>query len=104
MPVTFLLLQTVNAALAAASLWTRFRDPTLWHHQAAVLSTFAGSFLASLTVILLSLSMVFSWQVRWRSTVLNLLLALGFVALQGWMLFLVGRDLGLFRILKSKLG
>lgn len=104
MPVTFLLLQLTNAALAAATLWIHFKNPFMWDDQAIVIATCAGVLGASLTAIILGLSMVFRSDAKWGPILLNLLLTLAFAGLQGYFLYLTGRDLGLFQLLKSKLG
>jgi hypothetical protein len=104
MPLTFLLLQLTNAALGASTLWIHFRNPFLWDDQAIVISTCAGVLGASLTAIILGLSLMFRSQFKWSAALLNLGLALAFAGLQGYYLFLTGRDLGLFRLLKAKLG
>lgn len=104
MPVTFLLLQLANLALAAATLWIRFKDPFLWDDQAIVVSTCAGALSASLTALLLGLSLVFSEETKWGAALLNLVLTLAFAGLQGYFLILTGRDLGVLQLLKAKLG
>lgn len=104
MPVTFLLLQLANLVLAAATLWIRFRDPFLWDDQAIVVTTCAGSLSASLTAVLLGLSLVFREETKWGVAMFNLVLTLAFAGLQGYFLFLTGRDLGVLHLLKAKLG
>jgi hypothetical protein len=104
MPLTFILLQAANAFLAAATLWIHFRNPFMWDDQAIVASTCAGTLGASLTAIMLGLSLVFRGEAKWGAAFLNLLLTLAFAGLQGYFLYLTGRDLGIFQILKSKLG
>lgn len=104
MPVTFLLLQLANLAFGAATLWIRFQDPFLWDDQAIVFSTAAGALAACVTVVLLGLSLVLGEDTRWGAVLLNLALALGFAGLQGYFLFLAGRDMGVLRILKARLG
>jgi hypothetical protein len=103
MPLTFLLLQLTNAALAAASLWIHFKNPFLWDDQALVASCSAGVLAASLTAILLGISLVFSEEHKWGATLLNLFLTLGFGALQGYFFYLTVRDVGIIQLLKSKL-
>ncbi|MEO6096236.1 MAG: hypothetical protein ABIW76_11250 [Fibrobacteria bacterium] len=104
MPLTFLLLQLTNAALAAATLWIHFRNPFLWDDQALVMSSWAGVLAASITAIILGISLVFRSEIKWGAVMANLLLTLTFAGLQGYFLYLTGRDLGLFHLLKSKLG
>jgi hypothetical protein len=104
MPITFLLLQLSNAALAAATLWIHFRNPFLWDDQAIVISTCAGTAAASLTAIILGLYLVFSSESKWGAAILNLLLTLAFAGLQGYFLFLTGRDLGIIQLLKNRMG
>ncbi|MDB5104537.1 MAG: hypothetical protein JWP91_2226 [Fibrobacteres bacterium] len=104
MPLTFLLLQLTNAVLAAATLWIHFRNPFLWDDQAIVASTCAGTVAASLTAIILGLALIFGSESKWGPAILNLALTLAFAALQGYFLFLTGRDLGIFQLVKSKLG
>lgn len=101
--MTFLLLQAVNVLLAASTLWIRFRNPGLWDDQAMVFSTVAGTVLASLTAVLLGASMVLAGEIR-RSHILHLLLTLLFAGLQGAMLYITGRDLGIIHLIKSRLG
>lgn len=102
--MTFLLLQIVNAILAAASLGIHFLLPTLWDDQAIVFSTLAGSLLASLTAVALGISMLLAGESKSRGTLVHLVLTLGFAGLQGWLLFLTGRDLGIIHMIKSRLG
>ncbi|MDB5049949.1 MAG: hypothetical protein JWO30_3020 [Fibrobacteres bacterium] len=104
MPLTFLLLQSANLVLAAATLWIHFRNPFLWDDQAIVISTCAGTLISSLTAIVLGMSLVFRSDSKLGANLLNLLLTLAFAGLQGYFLLVTGRDLGLFQILKSKLG
>ncbi|HLP39947.1 MAG TPA: hypothetical protein VK465_00440 [Fibrobacteria bacterium] len=104
MPLTFLLLQLANLALAAASAWIHFRNPHLWGDQAMVYSTLTGTFLASFTALLLGLVLVFASESRWASMALNLVLTLAFAGGQGWLLWLTGREFGLVQLLKLKLG
>ncbi|HKP95655.1 MAG TPA: hypothetical protein VJ385_07850 [Fibrobacteria bacterium] len=104
MPLTFLLLQLTNAALAAATLWIHFRNPFMWDDQALLIATCAGVLGASLTAVLLGISLVFRDDSKWAAILVNLLLTLAFAGLQGYFLFLTGRDLGLIQLLKSKLG
>ena len=104
MPITFILLQFANLVLAGATLWIRFRDPFLWDDQAIVVSTCAGALSASITALMLGLTLVFSEETKWGAAILNLLLTLAFAGLQGYFLFLTGRDLGVLQLLKAKLG
>jgi hypothetical protein len=104
MPLTFLLLQLTNAALAVATFWLRYKNPFLWDDQAMVLAPCAGMLMASLTAILLGLSLAFRNDIKWGPVALNLALTLGFAGLQGYFLFLMGRDMGLIQLIKSKLG
>jgi hypothetical protein len=104
MPLTFILLNSVNAALAAASLWIHFRIPGLWDDQALVYSTLAGFSLACLSAILLGARMLFSDHAGWRSHLIHLTLILAFAAVQGYLLYLLGKDLGLPQLLKSRMG
>jgi hypothetical protein len=103
MPVTFVLLQSINAALAAATLWIRFRNPFLWDDQGIVYSTCAGALFACLTAVLLGMALVFGEETKWGSAILNLLLTLAFAGMQGYFLYLTGRDLGVLHLLKAKL-
>jgi hypothetical protein len=104
MPLTFLLLQLTNAALAVATLWIRFKNPFLWDDQAMVMAPFAGLLMASLTAIILGLSLAFRSETKWGYALLNLGLTLAFAGLQGYFLFIMGRDMGLLQMLKAKLG
>jgi hypothetical protein len=104
MPLALLLLQLVNAALAAATLWIHFRAPLLWDDQAIVFATCAGTLAACLTALLLGLVLLFGSETKWGAILLNLVLTLGFAGLQGYFLFFTGRDLGVLRILKARLG
>ncbi|MDQ3003649.1 MAG: hypothetical protein M3Y08_20625 [Fibrobacterota bacterium] len=104
MPMTFMLLQLANAVMAAATLWIHFRNPFMWDDQAILISTCAGTLGASLTAILLGISLVLHEETKWGTAFFNLLLTLAFAALQGYFLFLTGRDMGIFQIIKSKLG
>lgn len=101
--MTFLLLQIVNAMLAAASALIHLRFPTLWEDQAIVYSTMAGTLMACLTTVLLGAAMVFSDEIR-KGHFIYLLLTLAFAGLQGYLLFLTGRDLGIIHLIKSRLG
>ncbi|GEM_PF-1840251 len=104
MPLTFVLLQLTNITLAAATLWIHFRNPFMWDDQAIVIATCAGTAAASLTAIILGLSLVFGSETKWGAAILNLLLTLAFAGLQGYFLFFTARDLGILHILKAKLG
>lgn len=104
MPLTFLLLHLTNAALATATLWIHFRNPFLWDDQAIVVASWAGVLAASLTAIMLGISLIFRSDTKWGAVLANLFLTLAFAGLQGYFLYLSGRDLGLFNLLKSKLG
>lgn len=104
MPLTFMLLQAVNAVLAAASLWIHFRNPALWDDQAIVFSTVSGSIMASLTAMLLGAALLFSAEAKWKSNFIHLVLTLSFAGIQGYLLYLTSRELGILQLLKSKLG
>jgi hypothetical protein len=104
MPLTFLLLQTANVALAAATLWIRFRNPLLWDDQAIVLATCGGMAMASLTAILLGLSLMFRSDSKMIANLANLFLTLACAGLQGYFLLAISRELGLFQMLKTLLG
>ena len=104
MSLTFLFLQLTNLLLAGSSLWIHFKNPLLWDDQALVISVCAGTMVASLTAILLGVSLVFREETKWGSTLLNLFLTLAFGGLQGFLLFTLGRDLGIMNIIKSHLG
>jgi len=104
MPLTFVLLQLTNIALAAATLWIHFRNPFLWDDQAIVISTCAGTAAASITAIILGLSLVFGSETKWGAAILNLMLTLAFAGLQGWFLYFTARDLGILQMLKARLG
>lgn len=104
MPLTFLLLQLTNLTLAAASLWLHFRNPLMWDDQAVVVSVCAGTLSVSLTAILLGITLAFGEEIKWGRTFLNLLLVLAFGALQGYLLFMMGRDLGIIQMVKARLG
>lgn len=101
--MTFLLLQAANLALAVATAWIRFRDPHLWDDQAIVYSTVSGALLASLTALLLGIAMYLAEESRWKSHAIHLLLTLGFVGLQGWLLWKTGQELGVIHILQWRL-
>jgi len=102
--MTLLLLQIVNLALGAATLWIHFRAPLLWDDQAIVFSTCAGTLAACITALLLGFGLLFGSETKWGSFLLNLVLTLGLAGLQGYYLFFTGRDLGVLRILKARLG
>lgn len=104
MPLTFVLLQVANFAFAAATLWIHFRNPFLWDDQAIVLSTCAGTVAASLTAIILGLSLLFGSGTKMLSALINLFLTLAFAGLQGYFLWFTARDLGIFQALKARLG
>lgn len=104
MSLALLFLQIANAALAAATLWIRFRAPFLWDDQAIVFSACAGTLTASFTALLLGIALLTDEESKWGSTLLNLVLALASAGLQGYFLFVAGRDMGLLRVLKSRLG
>jgi hypothetical protein len=104
MSLTFLLLQAANLALAGASLWIHFRAPGLWDDQAMVYSTVTGTFLASLTAVVLGAAMLLSSETRWKSTLANLLLTLVFASGQGYLLYQAGRETGLIQLLRLKFG
>lgn len=104
MPLTFLLLQVVNTVLVAASLWIHFRNPAIWDDQAIVFSTIAGVVIACLTAMLLGAALLFSAEAKWKSNLVHLVLTLSFAAVQGYLLFLTSRDMGLLQLLKNKLG
>jgi hypothetical protein len=76
----------------------------MWDDQAIVYSTCAGTLAASVTALLLGLSLLADGKSKWGAAFLNLVLALGFAGLQGYFLFLTGRDLGVLRLLKNRLG
>lgn len=104
MPLTFILLQCVNFGLAGASSWLHFRNPLLWDDQAIIISICAGTLSASLTAILLGISLVFGEETKWGATMLNLFLTLAFGAWQGYLLFMLSRDMGIFNLIKARLG
>ena len=104
MPLSLLLLQIVNTALAAATLWIRFRSPFLWDDQAIVYATCAGTLAACATALLLGFALLAEEETQWGATLLNLFLTLAFAGMQGYFLFLTGRDLGILRILMSRFG
>lgn len=102
--MALLLLQIANAALAAATLWIHYRAPFLWDDQAIVYSTCAGALSASVTALALGIALLAREEAKWGSTLLNLALTLAFAGLQGFFLFSAGRDMGLLRIIKARLG
>ena len=104
MPVTFLLLQLANLALAAATAWTFFRNPHLWEGQALAASACAGGLLACLTVLLLGIYLLLAGESRKLFFIVHLALALGCAAGQGYVLYLLGRDVGILHIFKSRFG
>ena len=104
MPVTFLLLQLANAVLAAATLWIHFRNPFLWDDQGIAFFSCGGTLFACLTAIILGMSLVLREEVKMGAALLNLVLTLAFAGLQGWFLFLTGRDMGILQLLKDKFG
>jgi len=104
MPLALVFLQIINLALGAATLWIHFRAPLLWDDQAIVFSVCAGALAACFTALLLGLVLLFGSETKWGSILLNLVLTLGFAGLQGYFLFSTGRDLGVLRILKARLG
>jgi drug/metabolite transporter (DMT)-like permease len=104
MPLALLLLQIANVVLAGATLWIRFRAPLLWDDQAIVFSTCAGTLAASVTALLLGLSLLAEEETPWGAVLANLALTMAFAGLQGYYLLFTGRDLGVLRILKSRLG
>ena len=61
-----------------------------------------GSWLTLLSV-LLGMALVFGEETKWGSAILNLLLTLAFAGMQGYFLYLTGRDLGVLHLLKAKL-
>lgn len=101
--MTFTILQAMNAVLAAGTLFIHFRHPTLWDDQAIVYTTLAGTFLACLTALFLGTAMLFSDSSR-KGYFLHLALTLGFAAVQGYFLYLTGRDLGILHLIKSRMG
>lgn len=104
MPLALFLLQIVNVALGAATLWIHFRAPLSWDDQAIVFSTCAGTLAACVTALLLGFGLLFGAETKWGAILLNLALTLGFAGLQGYFLISTGRDLGILRILKARLG
>jgi hypothetical protein len=104
MPLTFIFLQCVNIVLAGSSAWLHFKNPLLWDDQAIFISICAGTLSASLTAILLGISLVFGEETKWGATLLNLFLTLVFGGWQGYLLFMLGRDLGIYNLIKSRLG
>jgi hypothetical protein len=104
MPLALFLLQIVNVALGAATLWIHYRAPLLWDDQAIVFSTCAGTLAACASALLIGLVLLFGEETKWGPMLLNLALTLGFAGLQGYFLFFAGRDLGVLRILKARLG
>jgi hypothetical protein len=104
MPLTFLLLQLTNLVLAAASLWLHFKNPLMWDDQAVVVSICAGTLSASLTAILLGITLAFGEETKWGPVLLNLFLTLAFGGLQGYLLFMMGRDMGIVQMVKARLG
>ncbi len=104
MSPTFILLQVINTLFALATVWIHFKNPFLLDDQGIVISTLAGMISISLTAILLGFSFIFSENNKLVPSLINLLLTLGFAAVQGYSLFLLGIDLGIIQMLKSKLG
>lgn len=104
MPFTFVLLQTINFVLVAASLWIHIKSPLMWDDQAMLISSAAGTLSASLTTIFIGLFLVLREETKWGSILFNLGLAFGFGGLQGFFLFHLLRDIGFFQIIKSKMG
>ena len=104
MPLTFVLLQLVNAVLAGATLWIHFRNPFLWDDQAIIYATCGGTLVGCLTAIILGISLMLREDVKFGAAFLNLILTLAFAGMQGWFLYLTGRDIGVMEILKAKLG
>jgi hypothetical protein len=104
MALALLLLQIANLVLAAATLWIRFRAPFLWDDQGIVFSSCAGTLTACLTALLLGIALLTDEDSKWGAALLNLVLALGFSALQGFFLFSASRDMGLLQVLKARLG
>lgn len=104
MALALLLLQIANTALAASTLWIRFRAPFLWDDQAIVYSTCAGFLAACFTALLVGISLLLDEKPKTLPTLLNLVLTLGYTGLQGWFLFATARETGILGLLKSRLG
>ena len=104
MPFTFILLQLINLIFAGISSWIHFKNPLLWDDQAIVIAVCGGTLSACLTAILLGISIVFSDNIKWGATLLNLFLTLIFGGLQGYFLFLMSRDFGIIHMIKARLG
>lgn len=104
MPLTFFLLQLINFTLAGSSAWLHFRNPLMWDDQAILISVCGGTLCASLTAILLGLNLVFREDNKFLPTFLNLVLTLGFGGLQGYLLYLLGRDFGIMNLIKTQFG
>jgi hypothetical protein len=104
MGLALLLLQIANAILAAATLWIRFRAPFLWDDQGLVYAACAGTLTASFTALMLGFALIAGEKAKWGPALLNLALTLACAGLQGYFLFAAGRDLGVLRLLKARLG
>jgi hypothetical protein len=104
MPLTFILLQTMNCILAGSSLWIHFKNPLMWDDQAMLISALAGTIVASITAILLGISLLLNEETKWGGSLINLMLTLSFGGLQGYLLFLLGREMGILNLIKSRLG
>jgi len=68
------------------------------------MSSATGMLAASFTGIFLGIILAFRSEIKWGSMLANMALAIAFAGLQGYFLFLTGRDLGIVQFLKSKLG
>jgi hypothetical protein len=104
LPLTFILLQTLNFIFAGSSAWIHFKDPLLWDDQAILVSVGAGTVCASITAVLLGLNLVFREDNKFIPSLINLLLGLAFGAGQGYLLYLIGRDYEILKLIKSQFG
>ncbi len=96
MPLTLLFLQVLNAGFAALSFWVLRYRINLWEDQGLLFIGATGTVCAALTLLVLGLSaaMLRRWPgVAWW---VHLVMTLGFLSFQAWLLFTLTRELGLF--------
>ena len=100
MPLTLGFLQTLNTLLLLASGWIYWKDPELLNSQALLYTSLLGLSLACITLLLLSIITLIKAEVRWPSFIANIFLGLLFTTGQGYCLYWLSRENGLWDVIQ----
>jgi len=82
------------------SAWIFWKQPELLNSQALLYTSLLGLSLACLSLLIISFSAIIRAEIIWLSFVLNIFLSLLFIAGQGYCLYWLSRENGLWDLIK----